>query len=212
MPIPGSVSRVPATQPVRATTVCRTDPPRRLRVRATACLSAEVDPTMGASSHELGRRPVESETITRELRSRVRADGRPDVPPDELGLIDYCSRPSCRNEFRRGPGPGRRQAYCSEICRRAAERELRQARSRLAHFENLVDKLRIDVAAYGRPDSDDIPGEEDAGLASRRVAEDAVRRAAGALEFANPEEPAVREFRRLYEAVAPIILSSTSSL
>jgi hypothetical protein len=41
---------------------------------------------------------------------------------------------------------------------RAAERELRQARSRLAHFEHAVEKLRIDVAAFGRPESEDIEG------------------------------------------------------
>lgn len=126
-------------------------------------------------------------------------------PTGVEALTDYCSRPSCREEFRRAPGPGRRQAYCSDICRRAAEKELRQARSRLAHFEDLVEKLRIDVAAFGKAASepdDDIPLSPDA----RRVAEDAMRRAAGALAFANPDEPAVRELRRLYEAVAPIVL------
>jgi hypothetical protein len=143
--------------------------------------------------------------------SAARTGGRSVAPVDESGLIDYCSRPSCRTEFRRAPGPGRRQAYCSEVCRRTAERELRQARSRLAHFEILVDKLRIDVAAFGRPDGDGAEGERDGGrLDVRREAEDAVRRAAGALEFANPEEPAVRELRRLYQAVASIILPGTA--
>jgi hypothetical protein len=145
-------------------------------------------------------------------RSTVRTGNRSEASFDESGLIDYCSRPSCRQEFRRAPGPGRRQAYCSPICRRAAERELRQARSRLAHFEDVVEKLRIDVAAFGRPEGEDIEGEENIVLLdSRRMAEDAVRRAAGALEFANPEEPAVRELRRLYEAVAAIVLPSTSA-
>src|SRR5215831_7103636 len=50
-------------------------------------------------------------------------------------LIDYCSRPNCRKEFRWAAGPGRRQAYCSEMCRRAAEKELRQTRASLARFE-----------------------------------------------------------------------------
>jgi len=75
------------------------------------------------------------------------------------------------------------------------------------------EKLRIDAAAFGRPESDDI--EVETGMVhpdSRRMAEDEVRRAAGALEFANPEEPAVRELRRLYDAVAPIILPSTLAL
>jgi hypothetical protein len=77
----------------------------------------------------------------------------------------------------------------------------------LAHFEDLVEKLRIDVAAFGRPDPDEAGDDKlPLSLDSRRTAEDAVRRAAGALEFANPDEPAVRELRRLYEAVAPMLL------
>lgn len=137
-------------------------------------------------------------------RSRVHTGS---TARDAAALTDYCSRPSCRAEFRRSPGPGRRQAYCSEVCRRKAQHELRQARSRLAHFEILVERLRVDVAAFGRPESDDAEdGEHAVSLDSRRTAEDAVRRAAGALEFANHDELAVRELRRLYEAVAPIIL------
>lgn len=146
----------------------------------------------------------------RAARSPARTSDRSNASVDESGLIDYCSRPLCRQEFRRTPGPGRRQAYCSEICRRTAERELRQKRSQLAHFENVVEKLRIDVAAFGKPETDDTADEKGmVRLDSRRVAEDAVRRAAGALELANPDEAAVRELRRLYEAVAPIILPST---
>lgn len=142
-------------------------------------------------------------------RPSTRASNRSNRPIEDesLVLVDYCWRPSCRAEFRRTGGPGRRQEYCSEICRRTVERELRQARSKLAHFEDVVEKLRIDVAAFGRPDSDEI-GEDKLPLSldSRRTAEDAVRRVAGALEFANPDERAVRELRRFYEAVAPIIL------
>jgi hypothetical protein len=141
-------------------------------------------------------------------RHSARPSSRSKPGLDAEGLIDYCSRPECREEFRRTAGPGRRQEYCSELCRRAAERELRRARSRLAHFEDLVEKLRIDVAAFGKPDSDDA-GDENLllSLDGRRAAEDAVRRAAGALEFADRDEPAVRELRMLYDAVAPIILS-----
>jgi hypothetical protein len=122
-------------------------------------------------------------------------------------LIDYCSRPSCRKEFRRLARPGRRREYCSEICRRAAEKELRQARARLAHFEGLVQKLRIDVAAYGKPVLDEAADDEVSfSLEAQQTAENAVRRADGALAFASPDDPAVRELRMLYEAVAPIIL------
>jgi hypothetical protein len=78
----------------------------------------------------------------------------------------------------------------------------------LAHFEDLVQKLRIDVAAYGRPDLEDGSEEKlSVSLDAHQAAEDAVRRAAGALTFADPDDPAVRELRMLYEAVAPVVLS-----
>jgi hypothetical protein len=125
-------------------------------------------------------------------------------------LVDYCSRPGCRKEFRRQVGRGRRQAFCSPFCRRMAEKELRQARSRLAHFEDLVEKLRIDVAAFGRPDRDD-GADESLSINTWRTAENAVQRTAGALAFADPNEPAVRELKMLYQAVAPIILPGETS-
>jgi hypothetical protein len=123
-------------------------------------------------------------------------------------LTDFCWRPGCRKEFRRAVGPGRRQAYCSEICRRKAEKELRQARARLVHYEAVVKRLRIDVAAYAKPDVSEA-GDEMPSLAPdtrEATAENAVRRAAGTLIFANPDDPAVQELQMLYNAVAPIIL------
>ena len=46
-------------------------------------------------------------------------------------------------------------------------------------------------------------------MASRAgaAAENAVRRAAGTLIFANADDPAVRELQMLYDAVVPVILS-----
>ena len=81
----------------------------------------------------------------------------------------------------------------------------------MAHFEALVQKLRIDVAAYGRPDADEVGDDELLSLNAHQVAEDAVRRAAGALVFANPGDPAVRELKMLYDAVAPIVLSERAT-
>jgi hypothetical protein len=56
----------------------------------------------------------------------------------------------CRSPFTRVVGPGRPQAFSSEVCRRAAEKELRQAKSLLAHFEDLTAQFRVDIAAFGR--------------------------------------------------------------
>ncbi len=141
---------------------------------------------------------------------KARVSNRLGAELEAEDLTDYCSRPKCRKEFRRAARPGRRQAYCTEFCRRTAEKELRRERSRLAHYEGLVQKLRIDVAAYGRPDTDD-DGDEDLSLSvdARQTAENAVRRAGGVLRFANAEDPAAQELLMLYKAVAPIILADT---
>jgi hypothetical protein len=141
---------------------------------------------------------------------RTRTSSPPTHSLEVEDLTDYCWRPKCRKEFRRTAGPGRRQGYCSEICRRTAEKELRQVRSRLAHFEDLVRKLRIDVAAYGKHEGDETGHEPTSGsFGARQTAENAVRRAAGALAFASPDESAVRELRMLYDAVAPVILADS---
>ena len=121
-------------------------------------------------------------------------------------LIDYCARPLCRAEFRRQAGPGRRQSYCSELCRRTAEKQARQTRSRLAHFEGVVEQLRTDVAAFGRSVDDDAADEGTTSIQERRRAENAVNRAGGILDFTpDAEEPLVRELRALYDAVAPLV-------
>ena len=141
--------------------------------------------------------------------SQARLGHHPSSPHDAEELVDYCWRPGCRKEFRRMAGRGRRQVYCSEICRRKAEKELRQAQSRLVHYEHVVERLRIEVAAYGRPDLDEV-GAERLPLspdARRMAAENAIRRAQGVLTFANPDDLAVQELRMLCEAVAPIVLS-----
>jgi hypothetical protein len=129
---------------------------------------------------------------------------------DAQELVDYCARPACRQEFRRLLGRGRRQAYCTDLCRRAAERELRQLRSRLAHFDSLVDQLRVDVAAFGHSDREDrtlTKGDD-----TQRTAELAVARAGGVVAFVRgSEDPLAVELRMLYDAVAPHMAPNEAS-
>jgi hypothetical protein len=121
-------------------------------------------------------------------------------------LVDYCARPACRREFRRASGPGRRQAYCSEVCRRAAEREYRRTTQRLAHFEGVVEQLRADVAAFGRSVITDDHAPGTISPQTRRMAEDAVLRAGGVVAFLTDSDDALAsELKTLYEAVAPVI-------
>ncbi len=138
--------------------------------------------------------------------SKADTGTRPRHEPEDEELTDYCSRPKCRNEFRRTAKPGRRQAFCSEFCRRTAQNESRQAHARLAHYEAVVRKLRTDVAAFEKTDSAD-EGELPLSLEARQKAESAVLRAEGILKFLNRDDLVVQELRMLFDAVAPVIRS-----
>lgn len=128
-----------------------------------------------------------------------------EVPDDSVedSAVDYCARPICRREFRRTTGPGRPRAYCSELCRRSAQNELRLARQRLARFEALADQCRRDVAVF-TADSDPV------GRDPRHQAQTALQTATGALPFIrNLDEPAAQAFVALYEGVAPLLAQTS---
>jgi hypothetical protein len=120
-------------------------------------------------------------------------------------LVAYCSRPKCRREFRRSFRPGRPAAFCSDACRRTAEREYRQAVSRLENYESVVEQLRIDVAAFGKPaDAAEAGGPITPDMMRR--ARDGVQQAAGAVPFLRgSDEPAARQLCLLFDAVAPVV-------
>jgi hypothetical protein len=83
----------------------------------------------------------------------------------------------------------------------------------LAHYEGIVRKLRIDVAAFGKPDTAEDGDEElPLSLDTRQNAESALLRADGVLKFVPPADPVVQELRALYEAVAPIIRSESATV
>lgn len=143
---------------------------------------------------------------TRSGRSSARR--RDEVPVQELP--DYCARPACRRAFTRVIGPGRPQAFCSEVCRRAAEKELRQARSMLAHFEDLTAQLRVDIAAFGRGGLGSTNESNEAASATTQAAAAAVHRAGGVLAFlGDNDDPLARELRALHAAVSPVIVDQT---
>ena len=136
-------------------------------------------------------------------------------PTPQIGdqvVADVCARPACRTPFTHQLGPGRPQSFCSEVCRRAAQRELRQARSQIAHLESLLEQARADLTAFVRVDRTAATSEE-APRAARgarseelQVARQAVARAGGVLAFlAGSDEPLARELRALHEAIEPAI-------
>lgn len=132
-------------------------------------------------------------------------------PEDDDGIVlelhDRCARPRCRNEFLRSAGRGRRKQYCSDICRGVAEKEYKQAKATVIHYERLVREARYDLAAFGRAADDVIvpstPEEQNASLTAARSEWD---RAQGAVQFARPgDEQVLDVLRRLVEAVGPIL-------
>lgn len=79
---------------------------------------------------------------------------------------------------------------------------MRRLRSRLIHFEFVVEQTRIDLAAHGRDEDEEVVH----GLDASRNAELALERTAGVLRFVSAsDEPLADELRRLYEAVAACI-------
>lgn len=122
---------------------------------------------------------------------------------------DYCARPRCRREFSRLLGRGRPQTFCSDVCRRHAEREIRQLNSRLVHFEGVLDQIRVDLRAYERDagtDSYTSASRSDDEADRHRHAAEAVARANGILAFLHDSaDPLASELTRLHEAVAPLV-------
>lgn len=73
---------------------------------------------------------------------------------DQFDLPDLCARPQCRQEFRQTVGRGRKKDYCSETCRRLADRDYKRARATVEHFDKLARRSRHDVLAFGRSGDD----------------------------------------------------------
>lgn len=61
-----------------------------------------------------------------------------------------CGRLSCRQPVIREVGPGRRKEFCSETCRRGADREYKRAKAFVDTFEEYLRRSQHEVAAYGR--------------------------------------------------------------
>jgi len=119
--------------------------------------------------------------------------------PELTDIAAYCVRPACGKEYRRAIQPGRRQVYCCPECRRMAEQEIRQLRSRLRDLESSVDQQRRLLAAYN-PDEPEIEHVE----RTRSDAQQAIARAAGVVRFmAASDDPIADEYRALYGALAP---------
>lgn len=140
------------------------------------------------------------------------AGGDDDAVEDQFDLPDLCARPQCRREFRQSVGRGRKKDYCSETCRRLADRDYKRARATVEHFEKLARRARYDVLAFGRAASEEADGAvvtEDVACAQALAALD---RADAVLRFASDAEPRmVAELQALCSGVRPLVAQSKAT-
>ena len=123
---------------------------------------------------------------------------------DDFDLVDYCARPMCRREFRHNAGRGRRRDYCSEACRRLADRDYKRAKAMVEHFEKLARRSRHDVLAFGRSADEDQTELSDEVAIERATA--ALGRAEAVLRFASDaDERLTAELRELCLSVRPLV-------
>ena len=139
-----------------------------------------------------------------ESTNRVRALPG-DAADDDFDLPDLCARPQCRKEFRQSVGRGRKANYCSETCRRLADRDYKRAKATVEHFEKLARRSRYDVLAFGR--SADELGEPESPELVLRAAQDALSRAGAVLRFVggDADERLVDELVALRDGVTPLV-------
>jgi hypothetical protein len=125
----------------------------------------------------------------------------------DFDVVEYCGRLSCRKPIVQKAGRGRRREFCSETCRRGADREYKRAKALVEQFERDLRNFRHEVAAYGRKAEAELgfrTPEDDERI--QRDAAVAVSRARAVLEFSRGvDDRYLLELRRLVEAVEPLL-------
>jgi hypothetical protein len=116
-------------------------------------------------------------------------------------VTTVCARPTCRREFTQRLDRGRPRNYCSAECRRLVDSERRRTRSRLEHYQQNVDRLRADAAAYicGERTAQH-PVETPDGSRSQAL-EAALIRAEGVIAGAGPKNRLASEMTLLVDAM-----------
>jgi hypothetical protein len=136
-----------------------------------------------------------------------------DVPTDaDFEVVEFCGRLSCHKPIVQPAGRGRRKEYCSETCRRAADRDYKRAKALVEDSERNLRKFRHEVAAYGRK-AEAVEGfrtpEDDALI--QRSALAALSRAQAVIEFSvDRNDRYLEELRQLVEAVTPLVEPGTA--
>lgn len=198
------ISGIRAGYPVSARNFARLSRPALRRVYARGALARATLVLIGPEfCATYGEAPVS------EAPERLRAIGETadhEIAEDDFEFADYCARPMCRKEFRQAAGRGRRRDYCSETCRRLADRDYKRAKALVEHFEGLSRRSRHDVLAFGRAADDLGDGSVLTDDVALERASSGLARAKAVLQFAGGfDERLVAELDALCDAVAPVI-------
>lgn len=115
-----------------------------------------------------------------------------------------CGRLSCKKPVVHELGPGRRKEYCSDTCRRGADRDYKRARAHVDTFEEYLRRSQHEVASYGRKAEAEALSPEQL-VSFETAARVAFARAETLVEVGVPTDLAVVELTALVQALRPLM-------
>jgi hypothetical protein len=121
---------------------------------------------------------------------------------DQIAL--YCGRLTCGKVIVQSIGRGRRREFCSDTCRRAADRDYKRARAHVELFEEQLRTSQHEVAAYGRKAEEDVLTPDSLGRLQTE-ARVAFTRAATVVELGASPDRAMAELETLVAAFRPLL-------
>jgi hypothetical protein len=115
-----------------------------------------------------------------------------------------CGRLSCKKPVVQELGPGRRKEYCSDTCRRGADRDYKRAKAHADTFEEYLRRSQHEVASYGRKAEAEALSPEQL-VSYETAARVAFARAETLVEVGVPTDLAVVELATLVQALRPLM-------
>lgn len=120
-------------------------------------------------------------------------------------IANYCGRLSCRKPIVQDIGPGRRKEFCSDTCRRGADRDYKRAKAHVEFFEEQLRRTQHEVATYGRRADEGVLTADEV-LRLQGDARVALTRATTVVELGGDQPERIRaELDALIAAVRPIL-------
>ena len=127
---------------------------------------------------------------------------------DVVQVATYCGRLTCGQAFVQSVGRGRPKEFCSDTCRRAADRDYKRAKGRAGILNEQLRRTQHEVAAYGRRSEEGQLSPEDR-LRVEARAQTALAQAATVLELGASPDRILAELKALVAAVRPVLEADT---